>query len=66
MYESLSHFLRTFSVESPFLWALTVMVVVAAAGLTLHGFWELALRGLGPIFVGDSRDQGGGSGHGGH
>ena len=62
MYESLTHFLQTFSVESPFLWALLVMAVIAVAGLSLYGFWEIVLRGVGMVFGGGGH----GSGHGGH
>ena len=64
MYESLTHFLKTFSVESPFLWALLVMVIVAVAGLALYGFWEIVLRGIGLAFGGGNR--GNSNGHGGH
>ncbi len=46
LYESLSQFLRTFSEGYPFPWALSVMGVVAAAGLTLYVFWEVVLRVL--------------------
>ena len=68
MYESLTHFLQTFSVESPFLWALLVMAVIAVAGLSLYGFWEIVLRGVGMVFgVGGRKGgHGHGSGHGGH
>lgn len=64
MYESLTHFLQTFSVESPLLWALLVMVIIAVAGLSLYGFWEIVLRGVGMVFGGG--DSSHGSGHGGH
>ena len=50
MYETLTHFLKTFSSESPFLWALLVMAVIAVAGLALYGFWEVVLRGVGMAF----------------
>ena len=50
MYESLTHFLKSFSAESPFLWALLVMVIIASAGLALYGFWEIVLRGVGMAF----------------
>ena len=66
MYESLTHFLQTFSVESPFLWALLVMAVIAVAGLVLYGFWEIVLRGVGMVFGVGSGGNGRGSGHGGH
>jgi hypothetical protein len=62
MYESLAQFLKTFSVESPFLWALLVMAVIAVAGLALYGFWEIVLRGIGIVFGGGSH----GSVRGGH
>ncbi|MDE2844760.1 MAG: hypothetical protein OXN21_15485 [Chloroflexota bacterium] len=65
MYESLAHFLKTFSAESPFLWALLVMGVTAATGLVLYGFWEIVLRGVGlALGVGQGRDNG--TGNGGH
>ena len=43
MYESLTHFLKTFSADEPLLWALLVTGVVAAASLALYVFWELVL-----------------------
>ncbi len=67
MYESLTQFLKTFSSESPFLWALLVMAVIAVAGLALYGFWEIVLRGIGMAFgEGNSSSSGHGPGHGGH
>ena len=57
MYESLAHFLKTFSAESPLLWSLLVMVVIASTGLVLYGFWELALRGLALAFSGGARNR---------
>lgn len=63
MYESLTQFLKTFSVESPFLWALLVMVVIAVAGLALYGFWEIVLRAIGMALGGN---RGHGTGPGGH
>ena len=63
MYESLTHFLKTFSAESPLLWALLVMAIVAVAGLALYGFWEVVLRGIGTMFGGGGSH---GSGHGRH
>lgn len=65
MYESLTQFLQTFSAESPFLWALLVMAVVALAGLFLYGFWEVVLRGFG-FALGNGNGNHHGSGHGGH
>ena len=62
MYESLAHFLRTFSVQHPLPWALLVMAVIAAAGLLLYGFWEVALRVVGRLFSG----RPGAAGQGGH
>ena len=64
MYESLIQFLKTFSAEAPFLWALLVMAVIAVAGLALYGFWEVVLRGVGMAVGGGSR--GNNNGHGGH
>ena len=72
MYESLVHFLKTFSAESPLLWALLVMAVIAVAGLGLYAFWELLLRGLRLAFSGGRRGNGDapgnrpGQGAGGH
>ena len=66
MYESLTNFLKTFSAESPFLWALLVMVIIAVAGLALYGFWEFVLKGVGMVFGGGNGGQGHGSGPGGH
>lgn len=67
MYESLTHFLKTFSSEFPFLWALLVMAVIAVTGLVLYGFWEIVLRGVGlALGGGNSRDNSSGAGHGGH
>ena len=66
MYESLTHFLKTFSAESPFLWALLVMVIIAVAGLALYGFWEIVLKGVGMAFGGGNGGHGHGSGPGGH
>ena len=65
MYESLAHFLKTFSAESPFLWALLIMSVTAVTGLVLYGFWEIVLRGVGlALGSGQNRDED--PGHGGH
>ena len=64
MYESLTHFLKTFSAESPFLWALLVMAVIALAGLALYGFWEIVLRGVGMVIGGSAGSRG--PRHGGH
>ena len=69
MYESLTHFLQTFSVEYRFLWAVLVMAVTAAAGLVLYGFWELVLRGVGLVLSGVRRQAVGSQGRpgrGGH
>ena len=69
MYESLTHFLQTFSVEHRFLWAVLVMAVTAAAGLVLYGFWELVLRGVGLVLSGGRRQAVGSQGRpgrGGH
>ncbi len=57
MYQSLTHFLQTFSSESPILWALLVMIVIGGTGLTLYVFWELALKGLFSLFT--RRNSGG-------
>ena len=65
MYESLAHFLKTFSAESPFFWALLVMAVTAVTALVLYGFWEIVLRGVG-LALGGGQGRNDGSGHGGH
>ena len=44
MHHALTDFLQNFSSQSPLLWALLVMAVVAGMGLGLYVFWELALR----------------------
>ncbi len=64
LYDALANFLTTFSAESPLLWALLVMAVIAVAGLVLYGFWEIVLRGLGLIFGGRGEGGSPGSGHG--
>ena len=66
MYESLTYFLKTFSVESPLPWALLVMAIISLAGLALYGFWEVVLRGIGMAFGGGRSSNGRGPGHGGH
>jgi hypothetical protein len=48
MYDTLSDFLRTFSVDYPLPWAFLVMGVVACTSLALYVFWEFALRLLSP------------------
>jgi hypothetical protein len=61
MYQSLTHFLQNFSVESPILWALLVMIVIGGTGLSLYVFWELLLKGLFSLFSrrnSDGPDQG--------
>ena len=49
MFEALTGFLRNFSEGYPLLWALAIVVVIAATGLFLFGFWQLVLRGVGTI-----------------
>ena len=67
MYESLTGFLKTFSSQSPILWALLVMGVIALTGLVLYGFWEIVLRGASLVFSGGSRKGSNDSAaHGGH
>ena len=48
MYDSVTHFLKTFSADQPILWALLVMAVVATISLTMYAFWELVWRLLFP------------------
>ena len=80
MYELLTDFLRDFSRAYPLPWALLVMASLGLAGLGLHLFWQLILRGAGRLFGGGGAaggmhggaagktggDPGGGSGAGGH
>ncbi len=67
MHESLAGFLKTFSSQSPFLWAFLVMAVIAVTGLVLYGFWEIVLRGVSLVFSGGSRKGSNDSAaHGGH
>ena len=49
MFESLTGFLQNFSEAYPLFWALAIVVVIAATGLFLFGFWQLVLRGIGAI-----------------
>ena len=44
MYDSLTTFVRNLSADSPLLWALLVIGVVAVAALALYAFWEVVLR----------------------
>ena len=44
MSDSVAEFLTTFPIDNPLLWALLVMVVVAATSLALFLFWEVLLR----------------------
>ena len=73
MYELLTDFLRDFSRAYPLPWALLVMAALGLAGLGLHLFWQLILRGAGRLFGGGAAggmkggDPGGGrSETGGH
>jgi len=79
MYELLTDFLRDFSRAYPLPWALLVMASLGLAGLGLHLFWQLILRGAGRLFGGGAAggmhggaagkpggNRGGGSGAGGH
>ena len=67
MYESLADFLKTFSSQSPMLWALLVMGVISLTGLILYGFWELVLRGISLTIYSGSRNGGDSPpGRGGH
>ena len=52
MYELLTDFLRDFSLAYPLPWALLVMAALGLAGLGLHLFWQLILRGAGRLFGG--------------
>ena len=67
VYESLAGFLKTFSSQSPMLWALLVMGVISLTGLILYGFWELVLRGISLTIYSGSRNGGDSPpGRGGH
>jgi hypothetical protein len=44
MYDALASFLQDLSSQSPLLWALLVMAVVAGTGLGLYALWEMVLR----------------------
>ena len=52
MYESISDFLKDLSANSPALWAILVLGVVATISLGLYSFWETVLR---IVFSGSSR-----------
>ena len=58
MYELLTDFLRDFSRAYPLLWALLVMAALGLAGLGLHLFWQLILRGAGRLFSGGGAASG--------
>ncbi len=55
MYQALTDFLINFSAGQPLLWALLVLVFVAATGLFLYGFWEVVLRALGRLWTAKNR-----------
>lgn len=61
MYESLASFLQEISSQTPLLWALLVMVVVATTALGLYTLWELVMR-LVRVAWNGSRAQPGGRG----
>ena len=65
MYELLTDFLRDFSRAYPLPWALLVMAALGLAGLGLHLFWQLILRGAGRLFGGGAAGKTGGDGGGG-
>ena len=44
LYTGLNDFLRTFSAESPWLWALLVMAVMSVSSLLLYTFWEVVIK----------------------
>ena len=43
MYDSISDFLQTLSGDSPGLWAVFVLGVIATLSLALYALWELVL-----------------------
>ena len=65
MYELLTDFLRDFSLAYPLPWALLVMAALGLAGLGLHLFWQLILRGAGRLFGGGAAGKPGGDPGGG-
>ena len=44
MYDSISDFLQTLSDDSPGLWAVFVLGVIATLSLALYALWEMVLR----------------------
>lgn len=50
MYQTLSEFLRTFSVDSPILWAFLVVGAIVGTSLALYTYWEVFIKGLSVIF----------------
>ena len=61
LYTGLNDFLRTFSAESPWLWALLIMAVMSVSSLVLYAFWEVVIKIL--LAIGQSRhNKGAGSG----
>ena len=52
MYDALTGFLQELSSQSPLLWALLVMAVVASTALSLYSLWELVLRWITSIWAG--------------
>lgn len=44
MYDAISDFLQTLSGDSPELWAVLVLGVIATLSLALYALWEVVLR----------------------
>ncbi len=44
MYDSLTTFMSSLSADSPLLWPLLVVGIVAVFALVLYTFWEVVLR----------------------
>ena len=61
MNDSLTEFLTTFPIDSPLLWALLVMAVVAGASMALFLFWETLLRLRFPFWSSPTRYRPSGS-----
>ncbi len=61
LYTGFNDFLRTFSAESPWLWALLIMAVMSVSSLVLYAFWEVVIKIL--LAIGQARhNKGAGSG----
>ena len=48
MYDQITEFLQTLSADSPGLWGLFVLGVMASLSLGLYAFWEMVLKMIFP------------------